>query len=104
MTRVLTLRVELGTPQMKDGYDAYQAIAESGIPHNRDPHESNNTITDRRGNVVGSWRVGEEPAPEDIAQRVLDLHAIQPQFMRSGKQIAALIADAVRLDREGGNQ
>lgn len=37
--------------------------------------------------------------PEQVAQNVLDAHAIKPHWNRSGEQVAGLIAEAVAADR-----
>lgn len=49
------------------------------------------------------WLVAEvEPVPAGvIAARTLDNHAIKPEWSRSGEQLAALIVEAVELDRAG---
>ncbi len=38
-------------------------------------------------------------SPEQIAQQVLANHAIQPHWVRTGEQIAILLAEAVKLAR-----
>jgi len=38
--------------------------------------------------------------PQEIAQAVLNNHAIRPTFRRDGEQIQKLIVEAIKLDRE----
>jgi hypothetical protein len=52
----LTITIELGNDAMKSGYDAYQAIAKSSIPHNRG-EDAEGDISDENGNSVGSWKI-----------------------------------------------
>ena len=42
-------------------------------------------------------QAGDSERAEVLARRVLADHAIQPHFRRSGEQIAALIAEGIRL-------
>ncbi len=56
MRKRLTIRIDLENDAMQDGYDAYQAIAQSSIPHNRGEKEEGD-IRDSNGNVVGTWKV-----------------------------------------------
>ena len=52
----VTITIKLGNEAMQDGYDAFQAIAKSGLPHNiGGPAEG--TIVDHNGNHVGQWEV-----------------------------------------------
>lgn len=53
--RSLTLTIELTGHGMDDGYDAYQAIAKSGIPHNKGEADSGEFLFD--GEVIGTWEV-----------------------------------------------
>lgn len=52
----LTIEIELGNDAMQDGYDAFQQIAKSNIPHNRGEADEG-TISDANGNAVGSWKI-----------------------------------------------
>lgn len=40
-----------------------------------------------------------DASPEGIARAVLDYHAIRPEWVRNGEQIAVLIAEGVRIAR-----
>lgn len=40
-----------------------------------------------------------QPTPEEIAQQVLDNHRIRDDWRRTGEQIRALIAEAIRIER-----
>ena len=52
----LTITISLGNEAMQDGYDAFQAIAKSGIAYNEGIAESGH-IVDDNGNTVGNWVV-----------------------------------------------
>ena len=52
----LTITISLGNEAMQDGYDAYQAIAKSGLPHNIGGPATGH-IVDHNGNTVGAWEV-----------------------------------------------
>ena len=52
----LRITIELGNDAMQDGYDAFQAIAKSGIAHNKGQVDDG-TIRDDNGNTVGEWEI-----------------------------------------------
>lgn len=52
---------------------------------------------DPRRNWALDFRI---PEPEDLAERVLANHAIQPHWNRTGAQVAALLTEAIRAARE----
>lgn len=105
-----TLTVELGNAAMQTPGDVLEAVTESLnwygadghgtlTPWDEQPGERAGLVHDANGNRVGGWAVIEEGTPEQIAAAVLDAHAIQPGFNRTGEQVAALIAEAVRVAR-----
>lgn len=87
----LTIVIDLGNEAMQDGYDAYQAIAKSNIPHHRGGPDDG-TISDGNGNTVGTWIVAE---PTDI----VNLHTWAP-----GEDVDAdaLIRDELTILRGRG--
>jgi len=52
----LTITIELGNDAMQDGYDAFQALAKSGIAQNKG-QVGDGTIRDDNGNTVGEWEI-----------------------------------------------
>ena len=60
MNGTLTITIQLGNAAMEDGYDAYQAIAKSDIPHSRNGNDEG-TFRDANGNTVGEWKISGEP-------------------------------------------
>ena len=52
----LTITITLGNEAMQDGYEAFQALAKSGIAHNKGEAGSGH-IVDDNGNTVGNWVV-----------------------------------------------
>jgi len=52
----LTITISLGNYAMQDGYDAFQAIAKSGISSSFG-QINDGTIRDDNGNTVGEWEI-----------------------------------------------
>lgn len=56
-------------------------------------------VRDANGNKVGRWGIESPKTAEQIAADVLAEHAIKPEWVRNGEQIAGLLAEAVRAAR-----
>jgi hypothetical protein len=72
----LQLTIELGGEGMEDGYEAYQAIAQSNISRVREGNIGGGEFRDSNGETVGAWKISEPRTPEQIAE---DLEA---EFMQ----------------------
>ncbi|WP_406245864.1 hypothetical protein ACI7YT_12550 [Microbacterium sp. M] len=110
MSNEFRLTITLGNDAMQTGNDIADALSESsaqlagryGVDYLDEWTGLGAGIFDANGNRVGRWgieRGSDRRSPEQIAQSVLDAHAIRPDWKRSGEQIAGLLAEAVRAAR-----
>lgn len=67
----LNLTIELGTEGIKDGYDAYQAIAQSNIGHHRAGQYDEGDFQNAARETIGHWSIGDSQTVEQIAAAVI---------------------------------
>lgn len=112
MTTQFTLIIRMGNDLMHNGRDVAKAlrdVASDGRLTDAEPLDSDNEfiakhsgstgILDDNGGMVGSWRIAEHLTDEEIAQQVLDNHAIKPYRVCNGEQVRLLLEEAVRISR-----